>query len=173
MYILEIKGENMNLDVEKNIKLSSQDVYEVIDFAMQSAEDNGFINNFVFERALYCYAAMLLLTEEQEGIAANMTESPLKAWDYMLEKDIVNRLLEEYAEECDYIADNASVWNKEYVEYSNSARGVLAVAQQFSGDVVQEAAKVLNQVQDPDSDIQKTISIADKWGMTDALFVEK
>jgi hypothetical protein len=163
----------MNLDIEKERKISSRDVYEVIDFAMQSAEDNGFINNFIFERALYCYTAMLLLPEEQEGIAAQMSTSPLEAWDYMLEKGIVDKLLADYAEECDYIAEYASAWNKEYTEYSNSARGLLAVAQHFSGDIVENAAQMLGKAQNPDSDIQKTISIANDWGMTNALFQEK
>jgi hypothetical protein len=102
-----------------------------------------------------------------------MSTSPLEAWDYMLEKGIVDKLLADYAEECDYIAEYASAWNKEYTEYSNSARGLLAVAQQFSGDIVENAAQMLGKAQNPDSDIQKTISIANDWGMTNALFQEK
>ena len=43
---------SINLDVEKQRKLSTQDMYDILHFAAQSAEDNGFVNSFVFERAL-------------------------------------------------------------------------------------------------------------------------
>ena len=64
----------INLEIEKTLTFSAQDRYDIISFAMDAADDNGFINSFVFERALYCYAFMMLRPERKDEltpIAAN------------------------------------------------------------------------------------------------------
>ena len=69
----------INLIFEHDSHLSSQDRYDIISFAMEAADDNGFINSFVYERALYCYAAIMLYPERREEIGNLLSDSPIVA----------------------------------------------------------------------------------------------
>jgi hypothetical protein len=46
---------------------------------MDAADDNGFINSFIFERALYCYAAIMLYPEHKEELAELATSNLIAA----------------------------------------------------------------------------------------------
>ena len=69
----------INLENEKSLALDAQERYDVISFAMDAADDNGFINSFIFERALYCYAAIMLYPEKKDilsqAVAADLIQA--------------------------------------------------------------------------------------------------
>jgi hypothetical protein len=69
----------INLETEKSLALDAQERYDIISFAMDAADDNGFINSFVFERALYCYAAIMLYPEHKEELAELATSNLIAA----------------------------------------------------------------------------------------------
>lgn len=158
----------MDLAVEKTKTLSTQEVYEIIDFAVQAAEDNGFLNSFVFERALYCFAAMRFYPERVEEIAGMMEDqSPLVAWDTLLEDGTVDKMLEENSVDLENLAQNGQVWFEEFNEYAHSARGLLNTIQDFSGDIVRQAAEQLKAASD-NQQFQEVKAIAESWGMNNA-----
>lgn len=154
---------SINLDLEKICKLSCMEQYEIMDFAMQAAEDNGFINSFIFERALYLYAAIVLFQERKEEIAAAIAESLPQAWTKFVEDGTIEQLINDYPDDMNMLADNAQRWYDEYVTYAHSARGLLDTIKIFSGDIVESAANRL--VNSTDGDISKILDIADSWGM--------
>lgn len=155
---------SINLEQEKQRSLSTQEIYEIIDFAVQAAEDNGFINTFVFERALYLFAAIRLQEDRKDEIAELITESPNKAWDALLEDGTIEQLLSDYKLDLDILADAGAQWIKDYTEYAHSARGLLDEVKTFSGDIVEGAVNQLKQYTDNDS-IQRVIDTANSWGL--------
>ena len=44
----------IDFEKEKSLALDAQERYDIIAFAMDAADDEGFINSFIFERALCC-----------------------------------------------------------------------------------------------------------------------
>ena len=104
----------MNLEFEKQRKLSTQDMYDILAFAVDAAEDNGFMNSFVFERAMYEYAAIMVFQEDKEILAPKVAQNVNTAWDYMLEEGYIDRLIEEYQPELDMLADCGGRWMEEY-----------------------------------------------------------
>lgn len=152
---------------EKNSKLTSQDIYDIIHFAAQSAEDNGFVNQFVFDRALYAYAAIILYPERKAEIGRMISENLLDAWNALLEDGTVEKMYDEFKDELDLLADNGAVWLTDYVKYLQSARGVFSVFQSFSGDIVNESVKRFKNAFS-ENDAQDVLDIVDKWGMNNS-----
>ena len=56
---------SINIQIEKSINLTSQQIYDICDFATQAAYDDGFMNSYIFERALYVFLAIQLFEDEE------------------------------------------------------------------------------------------------------------
>lgn len=145
-------------------KLTSQDMYDIIHFAAQSAEDNGFVNQFVFERALYAYAAIIVYPDRKEELGRMVSDNILDAWDALLADGTIADMNEKFAVDMDALGQIGSVWLNDYIKYLQSMRGVFSVFQNFSGDIVEST---VNRFKDAfsESDAQTVLDIADKWGM--------
>ena len=52
----------IDFEKEKSLALDAQERYDIIAFAMDAADDDGFINSFIFERALCCFDGAVLLS---------------------------------------------------------------------------------------------------------------
>lgn len=151
-------------ETETAKKLTSQDMYDIIHFAAQSAEDNGFVNQFIFERALYAYAAIILYPDRKEEIGSMVSNNILDAWDALLADGTIADMNENFAVDMDALGRIGSVWLDDYIKYLQSMRGVFSVFQNFSGDIVEST---VNRFKDAfnESDAQTVLDIADKWGM--------
>ena len=151
-------------ETETAKKLTSQDMYDIIHFAAQSAEDNGFVNQFVFERALYAYAAIILYPDRKEELGRMVSDNILDAWDALLADGTIADMNENFAVDMDALGRIGSVWLDDYIKYLQSMRGVFSVFQNFSGDIVEST---VNRFKDAfsESDAQTVLDIADKWGM--------
>lgn len=151
-------------ETETAKKLTSQDMYDIIHFAAQSAEDNGFVNQFVFERALYAYAAIILYPDRKEELGRMVSNNILDAWDALLADGTIADMNENFAVDMDALGRIGSVWLDDYIKYLQSMRGVFSVFQNFSGDIVEST---VNRFKDAfnESDAQAVLDIADKWGM--------
>ena len=151
-------------ETETAKKLTSQDMYDIIHFAAQSAEDNGFVNQFVFERALYAYAAIILYPDRKEELGRIVSDNILDAWDVLLTDGTIADMNENFAVDMDALGRIGSVWLDDYIKYLQSMRGVFSVFQNFSGDIVEST---VNRFKDAfsESDAQTVLDIADKWGM--------
>lgn len=151
-------------ETETAKKLTSQDMYDIIHFAAQSAEDNGFVNQFVFERALYAYAAIILYPDRKEELGRMVSDNILDTWDALLADGTIADMNENFAVDMDALGRIGSVWLDDYIKYLQSMRGVFSVFQNFSGDIVEST---VNRFKDAfsESDAQTVLDIADKWGM--------
>ena len=155
----------MDLSKEKSNRLSAKDRYDILTFAIEAADDNGFVNSFVFERAIYCYAAIILTEDElKDNIRSKIAENLVEAWDWLVENNTIQELMTEYKEEFDILANEGAIWFEEYDKYATSARGILSLVEQFSGDIVNSAASALRNTAE-ETGISNIIQIADDWGM--------
>ena len=145
-------------------KLTSQDMYDIIHFAAQSAEDNGFVNQFIFERALYAYAAIIIYPDRSEEIGRIVSDNILDAWDALLTDGTIADMNENFAVDMDALGRIGSVWLDDYIKYLQSARGIFSTFQTFSGDIVEST---VNRFKDAfsENDAQTVLDIVDKWGM--------
>ena len=154
------------INKEKECGLSCQERYDIINTACRMADDNGFMNSYVFERALYCCAAMYIYEDKKEQFLQELESGKniLQLWSELLKDGTINELKANYANELDLLSDESQIWFYEYTEYAHSARGLLDAFQSASEQMVHGAADQLIETAQ-DSDIQKAIQIADKWGM--------
>lgn len=151
-------------ETETAKKLTSQDMYDIIHFAAQSAEDNGFVNQFVFERALYAYAAIILYPDRKEEIGSMVSNNILDAWDALLDDGTIADINENFAVDMDALGRIGSVWLDDYIKYLQSARGILSSFQEFSGDIIQTAVEKFKTVSD-EVGANQVLEIANNWGM--------
>ena len=151
-------------ETETAKKLTSQDMYDIIHFAAQSAEDNGFVNQFVFERALYAYAAIILYPDRKEELGRMVSDNILDAWDALLADDTIADMNENFAVDMDALGRIGSVWLDDYIKYLQSARGILSSFQEFSGDIIQTAVEKFKTVSD-EVGANQVLEIANNWGM--------
>lgn len=158
----------MNLEQEKTLKLTAQDRYEILDFAIQAAEDGGFLNSFVYHRAIYLYAAIVLFEDRKEELSHIIAKSPIQAWDTLLKDNTINTMLEQYPQEMDILSAEAEKWYNEYEKYIHSARGVLNTVQELSGDIIESAARQLKSSAQ-ETGVSDLLEIADEWGMNRSL----
>lgn len=162
----------IQLDAEKKRKLTTQDMYDILHFAAQSAEDNGFINQFVYERALYAYAAVILYPDRKQELAAAISNNILDAWDVLIKDGTVENMDKDFSIDMEELARNGSIWLTDYSGYLQSLRGVFSSFQIFSNDMVDSA---VNRFKDTfnDNKAEEVLNILDKWGMSNNLEKEE
>lgn len=151
-------------NLETTRKLTSQDIYDIIHFSAQSAEDNGFVNQYVFERALYAYAAIILYPDRKEEIGRMVSNNILDAWDALVSDGTTSDMEKNFSSDIKILGEVGSVWLDDYIKYLQSARGIFSIFQTFSGDIVEST---VNRFKDAfnESDAKTVLEIADKWGM--------
>lgn len=151
-------------NLETTRKLTSQDIYDIIHFSAQSAEDNGFVNQYVFERALYAYAAIILYPDRKEEIGRMVSNNILDAWDALVSDGTTSDMEKNFSSDIKILGEAGSVWLDDYIKYLQSARGIFSTFQTFSGDIVEST---VNRFKDAfnESDAKTVLEIADKWGM--------
>lgn len=151
-------------NLEATRTLTSQDIYDIIHFSAQSAEDNGFVNQYVFERALYAYAAIILYPDRKEEIGRIVSNNILDAWDALVSDGTTSDMEKNFSSDIKILGEVGSVWLDDYIKYLQSARGIFSTFQTFSGDIVEST---VNRFKDAfnESDAKTVLEIADKWGM--------
>lgn len=154
----------INLNEHKSLCLSAQERYDIIDFATQAAEDNGFMNSFIFERALWLFAAIRLCEDRRDEITSLVADNLLNAWDVLLEDGTIEEMTNNFKPELEILAAEGSTWFEEYTAYAHSARGLLGTLQQFSGDIVRNATEQFQNMQ-ASGELRQVVDIASNWGM--------
>lgn len=162
----------LNLNKEKERKVSTQDVYDIISFAIQAADDDGFINSFVFERALYEYTVLTVYPDDRDKYSGVIAQNPNDAWDEMLKDGVLDKLFNEYKDDLDFIADSAGTWADEYVEFEHSIHGILNQVQGAIGNINAQTLQDFQKVASNDA-LKEVTDIADKWGMNNTIEEEK
>ena len=154
----------INLEEIQKCNLTSQEIYDMINSCIEAAEDNGFLNQFVFERALACHGVLNLLDVDKDEIGPMVACNPLEAFDYLLKEGLLAELIETYESTMNYIGSVAVSYFADYEKYLLSVGGVLNKAEIFSSEVLQNMAGQVKNVMD-NEDIKQTLHIADEWGM--------
>lgn len=151
-------------NLETTRTLTSQDIYDIIHFSAQSAEDNGFVNQYVFDRALYAYAAIILYPDRKEDIGRMVSNNILDAWDALVSDGTTSDMEKNFSSDIEILGEVGSVWLDDYIKYLQSARGIFSTFQTFSGDIVEST---VNRFKDAfnENDAKTVLEIADKWGM--------
>ena len=154
----------INIEEVLNCPLTSQEIYDMINSCLEEAEDNGFLNQFVFERALVCHEVLLLIEDLDDIDGPMVAENPLTAFDHFLEMGYIQNLVKNHTATVDYIGKVAAQYFEDYEKYLLSIGGVLNKAEIFSSEVLQNMAGQMNDLAKND-DIQETLKIANEWGM--------
>lgn len=150
----------IDMKFESSRKLSTQDIYDIIDTAVRLAEDDGFINEFILERVLYECMALVVLPNRKDEIVEMMEKSPLSAWDTLVKDGTIEMLCKDYRQEIAHISDLTARWVASYGDHIHSMRGMLS----YMNDLTSKLTKTLEE-KVKGSDIPKVLEVADKWGM--------
>ncbi|WP_295723730.1 hypothetical protein [uncultured Methanobrevibacter sp.] len=151
----------INLEEAKNCPLTSQTIYDMINSCLEEAEDNGFLNQYVFERALICHEILNLIDDLDDLAGPKVAENPLTAFDEFLEEGQIDELLANHADTINYISEIAAQYFEDYEKYLLSIGGVINKAEIFSSQVLQSMAGQVQNVMD-NEDIKQTLQIADE-----------
>lgn len=155
----------INPQIEKECVFPPQAIYDICDFSVQAAYDDGFMNSYVFGRALYVFAAIYLYEEDElKSIAAQNIND---AWKYLLDNDTIQEMESNYKDDLGLLCEIGMQWYDDYTTYAHSARGLLNTIQMFTGDIVASAAEQFKQINES-GEIQNVLNIADSWGMNNA-----
>lgn len=156
----------MNLEQEKNNIFTPQETYEIISAAIDMADDDGFVNSYVFERALYVCAARTLYEDKADEINSSLLEdgSPLITWKKLLDEEVIEHMVAEHSESLDYLATLGQNWFEEYTEAAHSLRSLVDVIQTLMDGMAGNMGKQLDMIKQ-DTDIKNVMEIADKWGL--------
>ena len=139
-------------------------MYDMINSCIEAAEDNGFLNQFVFERALVCHEILNLVEDLDDLAGSRVAENPLTAFDNFLEMGYIDILIKNYADAVEYIGQVAAQYFEDYEKYLLSIGGVLNKAEIFSSEVLQNMAGQV-QTLTTNQDVKEALRIADEWGM--------
>ena len=151
----------INIEEVLNCPLTSQEIYDMINSCLEEAEDNGFLNQFVFERALVCHEVLLLIEDLDDIDSPMVAENPLIAFDHFLEMGYIQNLIKNHTDTVTYIGKVAAQYFEDYEKYLLSIGGVLNKAEIFSSEVLQNMAGQMNDLT-KNGDIQETLKIANE-----------
>lgn len=165
---------SLSLENLKEVRLSSTEQYDIINFAIQSANEYGFLNQFVFSRGLYVFLALTLYKENKDEAYREVKEAVsekgvLTAFDKMLSNGLLDDMVEKYSNEILFIAsDNASLWFEDYQAFLNSPRQGFESLNALNEKTMENFSQKMND-SIAESNIPEVLEIADKWGMNNAL----
>lgn len=157
----------MNLKQLTELKLNSQEQYNIINNALQAANDNGFLDEFIFERALICYEVLELIEDLDESNIEKVVNNPLTAFDDFIEKGLVQELIDNYNEDVSYLADIAARYFEDYNAYLLSFGGAMTQVEGLSTDNLDTLTEQFAQFMQNDK-VNETLQIADEWGLNRA-----
>lgn len=174
----------INLAQERETNFTSRQSYDIIADAVEAAYDSGFMNPFIFERALILGATAASYPDDfpyndeiYDSPREQIKINPLDLWDEILETELFDSLLENYNDKLDNLLTQGGVWFEEYKKYAYSLRGLLDNIVPLMDEVATRADQELNQIYE-NGDLQEVIDIGKEWGYDrdkkqESLFVEK
>ena len=153
----------INIDILKDVQLNSQEIYDVINEAIEEAEDSGFLNAFVYERSLIIHLVLLLIQDIEEEDKQSIV-NPLQTFDNFIKKGYIDLLMQKYAITIDYVTKVAATWYQDYEKYLLSIGGTLNRAEVFSENNMTNVSNQFKELLSNDA-ITESIRIAEEWGL--------
>lgn len=154
----------INIEEVLNCPLTSQEIYDMINSCLEEAEDNGFLNQFVFERALVCHEVLLLIEDLDDIDGSMVAENPLTAFDHFLEMGYIQNLIKNHVDTVAYIGKVAAQYFEDYEKYLLSVGGVINKAELLSSETLNNMGGQIASLMS-NTDITDTLKIAEEWGM--------
>ena len=161
----------LDLNFELISPLSAQERYDIINYALNAANDNGFLSQYVYEAALWGKTATLLVEDVPEEIQELVDINPIMAYDRMVKEEIISELFIKYQNDkigdmsvLDYFGNAAALYFSDYKDYLLSLGGALSQTDMMSTDNLNEFKQSLQDFINSDNTLQ-TLDIADSWGI--------
>lgn len=158
----------INLENEKASAVAAKEMNELLAFAIGEAENDGFINQYVFERAAYVFLYLLLCEEEDEkkkvGDAIDL-DGVLVTWTNLVKDGKIEEMVKSHDVEVQLTIDACDRVFKDYLDYSKSIRATFAGFQSSSARAMKETMKQLSETISSEQ-YKDVLDIAEKWGMS-------
>lgn len=152
---------------EKELKLSAGEINAILSFAFGEATNNGFVNRFVFERAMYVYAYVVLMGKNIDVDDDILDDNVLNVWNTILLDGTVERMTKEYENELVVIQNAAADIFEDYRDYQRSVRGVAGALGDAIDNVLGQLSSIAKDGLTPEQ-YREIMDIASKWGLNGA-----
>ena len=158
--------KKLDYQLERAIKLSTKQVETILDFAIQAANDNGYMSSLVFQKAMLVFAATVLYPDRKEEISAAIgSQYDISAiYDKLNEEEFFEKMDADFYETMEYLRDVSVDWFEDAKSYAHSARGLLDSLNTLSGDIVKSAVEQLQKTAQSD-DVAQVLQIGDALGV--------
>ncbi len=164
----------INIKKEEENVFNPQMIYNATANAVMDAYDDGFMNQYIMEHALYCHLLAQLKyqddEEECEEISAKIHKNPLVFWMENIEE--IKEMVDNYEDDLMEVSRISEKWYSDYTAYAYSMRGMLDNLSDIMTGVTQRAEDELQQL-NTNGDFEEVRKIAQKWGIdnsNDSLF---
>ena len=160
----------IDMELEKQSTLTAKDINDLLAFAIGESENDGFVNRYVFERAMYTYLYLLLAEgDEQEKVRNSINENgALVVWQELVGTGKIEQMAQDHQTEITLAERAGTDVFDDYNGYSRSIRASFANIQSVSSNVMENAAKQMSQMLSSDQ-YKDIMDIAEKWGMNNTL----
>lgn len=160
----------IDMELEKQSTLTAKDMNDLLAFAIGESENDGFVNRYVFERAMYTYLYLLLVEcDEQEKVRNSINENGvLVVWQELVGTGKIEQMAQDHPTELALAERASSDVFDDYSAYSKSIRASFANIQSASNSIMENAAKQMSQMLSSDQ-YKDIMDIAEKWGMNNTL----
>lgn len=149
---------------EKELKLSANEINTILSFAFGEATNNGFVNRFVFERAMYVYAYVVLMGKNKDADDDILDDNVLNVWNTILLDGIVERMTKEYENELVVIQNAATDMFEDYRDYQRSIRGMANALGDLADNLLGQLSSIAKDGLTSEQ-YQEIMDIASKWGL--------
>lgn len=160
----------IDMELEKQSTLTAKDINDLLAFAIGESENDGFVNRYVFERAMYTYLYLLLAEgDEQEKVRNSINENGvLVVWQELVGTGKIEQMAQDHQTEITLVERAGADVFDDYNGYSRSIRASFANIQSVSSNIMENAAKQMSQMLSSDQ-YKDIMDIAEKWGMNNTL----
>lgn len=158
---------------EKASKLSAAEINYILTVSFDMASTNGFVNSFVFERAMYVYTYAVLCAkngkeDELEKKAAENEGGVLDLWNHLLLDGSIEELTKNYEPELTILQHAAGDMFDDYQEYQRSIRCIANDLTGTAESIIREVASAAKSSLSKEQ-YQEVVDIASKWGLKEVI----
>ncbi len=162
----------IDLNLEKESLFSAADIYGILDISMQYADENSFLNYYVYERCVMLNALKIYNPELLDEIADLMEQNVLEAWDKYLQNGELKKMYEDpdskVSTGLDLLLEASEDYFYSYKDFVQSIRAVAVDFSQVVGKGAKDGQASLANIFTNDN-VEEIREIADKWGINNKL----
>lgn len=150
---------------ERSCKLEPQKVYDVVAMTVDAANDEGFINPYILDRALVEFFVTAISDDLNDKYFERLAHGEINGvWKDMLKDDTVFSTLDDESASFEFVCNVAADWCDAYKEYLSSPACVVNAIQKITSDMSNAMNGTINNAL-TDENINEVMKIATDWGM--------